>query len=133
MSLGTSALPTTPYWLTLARRVCWSEPEPRRALADLDTLIRQTMDYGCVEDVLALEAQLGRARLCAALLHARPGQVSRGAHATWTLLLGLRSPQQAPPPWPDRCHLHDAYRSARRRRPFRRPRPGATRNGLQSA
>jgi len=78
-----------------ARKYVWwlsgAEVEDRPDLA-----ITQTMELGDYEDVLKLEAALGRERMAKALLRAEPGRFSERSWAYWHYRLGLAQPGRVP-------------------------------------
>jgi hypothetical protein len=79
----------------LARKYVWwltsAEVEARPDLA-----ITQTMELGDYEDVLRLEAALGRERIAQALRRAQAGRFSERSWAYWHYRLGLARPGRVP-------------------------------------
>ncbi len=79
----------------LARKYVWwlsgAEVEARPDLA-----ITQTMELGEYEDVLRLEAALGRERMVQALRRAEAGRFSERSWAYWHYRLGLARPGRVP-------------------------------------
>ena len=79
----------------LARKYLWwlsgAEVEARPDLA-----ITQTMELGDYEDVLRLEAVLGRERFAQALRRAEAGRFSERSWAYWHYRLGLAQPGRVP-------------------------------------
>jgi hypothetical protein len=79
----------------LARKYVWwlsgAEVEARPDLA-----ITQTMELGDYEDVLRLEAALGRERMAQALRRAEAGRFSERSWAYWHYRLGLARPGRVP-------------------------------------
>jgi hypothetical protein len=61
-----------------------------------DLAITQTMELGDYEDVLRLEAALGRERLAQALRRAEAGRFSERSWAYWHYRLGLARPGRVP-------------------------------------
>src|SRR6266705_2983089 len=61
-----------------------------------DLAITQTMELGDYEDVLELEAALGRGRLAQALRRAEAGRFSERSWAYWHYRLGLARPGRVP-------------------------------------
>jgi len=79
----------------LTRKYVWwlsgAEAEARPDLA-----ITQTMELGDYEDVLRLEAALGRERMVQALRRAEAGRFSERSWAYWHYRLGLARPGRVP-------------------------------------
>ena len=93
-------LPATPALLRVARRVVWFK-EPAAALADPVNLLAHAMTYGSVEDIVALEAVVGKAGFREALEQAPPGIFDPRSWAYWNLVCG----RQPTPPMPVRAGL----------------------------
>jgi hypothetical protein len=74
--------------------VWWLSGAEAAAMPDL--AITQTMDLGDYEDVLRLEAALGRERLAQALRRAEAGRFSERSWAYWHYRLGLARPGRVP-------------------------------------
>src|SRR6266705_1361333 len=79
----------------LARKYVWwlsgAEVDARPDLA-----ITQTMELGDYEDVLRLEATLGRERMAQALRRAEAGRFSERSWTYWLYRLGLARPGRVP-------------------------------------
>lgn len=80
-------LPDTPELLWVARRVVWFK-EPAEALKDPAHFLAHVMTYGTVEDLQALEGQVGPEEFEQALDHAPPGVFDPRSWAYWNLKLG---------------------------------------------
>ena len=91
------ALPLTPEFEMVARRVIWFE-EPKQALADPVRFIAYAMTYGTHEDMKVVRSQFSDKDLIEALNHAPPGIFDGRSWAYWNLKLG-RYPA---PPMPQR-------------------------------
>ncbi len=80
---------------SLARKYVWwlsgAEVDARPDLA-----ITQTMELGDYEDVLRLEAALGRGRMAQALRRAEAGRFSERSWTYWHYRLGLARPGRVP-------------------------------------
>jgi hypothetical protein len=87
------SLPATPELLRVARRVVWFK-EPTEALADPLHLLAHAMTYGTIEDIVTLEAVVGKDGFREALEHAPPGIFDARSWAYWNLVHGR---QPAPP------------------------------------
>lgn len=85
----------------LARKYIWWL-SPADAAARPDLAITQVMELGDYDDVLKMEATLGRARLAQALRRAEAGRFSERSWVYWHYRLGLASPRQKVPALPRR-------------------------------
>ena len=86
----------------MARKYVWWL-SPAEAAARRDLAITQVMELGDYDDVLSLEAVLGRARLAQALRRAEAGKFSERSWVYWHYRLGLTLPHQKVPPLPRRA------------------------------
>ena len=91
------SLPATPELLRVARRVVWFK-DPAEALADPLHLLAHAMTYGSIEDIVTLQAVVGKEGFREALEHAPPGIFDARSWAYWNLVHG----RQPTPPLPVR-------------------------------
>jgi hypothetical protein len=70
------SFPTTPELLRVARRVVWFK-DPLEALADPLHLLAHAMTYGTIEDIVTLQAVVGKEGFREALEHAPPAFSTR--------------------------------------------------------
>ena len=89
------SLPATPALLRVAQRVVWFK-EPAAALADPVHLLAHAMTYGSIEDIVALQAVVGKEGFREALEQAPPGIFDPRSWAYWNLVCG-RQPAPAMP------------------------------------
>ena len=94
------SLPATPALLRVARRVVWFK-EPAEALAHPVHLLAHAMTYGSLEDVVALQAVVGKEGFREAREQAPPGVFDPRSWAYWNLVCG----RQPTPPMPLRAGL----------------------------
>jgi hypothetical protein len=81
----------------MARKYVWWLP-PAEALARSGLVVTQVMEMGDYEDVLRVEAALGREALVEALRRAAPGRLSARSWTYWHHRLGLAASGRIPPP-----------------------------------
>lgn len=81
----------------LAKRYVWWLT-PQAALARPSFVVTQVMEMGDYEDVLKLEATLGREALVRALREAEAGRLSERSWIYWHHRLGLAGRRIPPPP-----------------------------------
>lgn len=76
------------------RYIWWSLPgvDP-----DPDRVIAQVMDIGTFDDVRAMEAEVGKAKMQQVLSNARPGWFSPKSWTFWQLVFGLAKFDDIPP------------------------------------
>ena len=95
--------PELPFLQAMARRYCWDMPDPDEgARTAPDRVVRRVMDLGVLEDALALEPTLGRARLVDILRASPPGAMRSRSWWFWHYRLGLADADHDPPPMPIR-------------------------------
>ena len=82
---------------TLAKRYVWWL-SPGEALARRDFIATQVIEMGDYEDVLKLEATLGREALVRALREAEAGRLSERSWIYWHHRLGVAGSRIPPPP-----------------------------------
>ena len=101
------SLPATPELLRVARRVVWYK-DPLEALADPLHLLAHAMTYGTIEDIVTLQAVVGKEGFREALERAPPGIFDARSWAYWNLVHG----RQPAPPLPVRELRSDSSVSA---------------------
>ena len=79
-----------------ARRYAW-DMDAGEALGREDKVILRVMDLGVWEDVLTLEAALGRERLAAVMMAATAGAMRERSWHFWAVRLGLGDGGVSPP------------------------------------
>jgi hypothetical protein len=84
----------------MARKYIWWLPSAQ-AVARPDLVVTQVMEMGDYDDVLRVEAALGRGALVEALRRAEPGRLSARSWTYWHHRLGL-APSGRIPPLPKR-------------------------------
>jgi hypothetical protein len=80
----------------MARKYIWWLPSAE-ALARPDLVVTQVMEMGDYDDVLRVEAALGRGALVEALRRAEPGRLSARSWTYWHHRLGLAPSGRIPP------------------------------------
>jgi len=80
----------------MARKYVWWLP-PGEALARPGLVLTQVMEMGDYDDVLRIEAALGREALADALRRAEPGRLSARSWTYWHHRLGLAPSGRIPP------------------------------------
>ena len=98
-----AAADTDRFLREMARRYVWDQTEAE-ALAAPERTIRWVMDLGVIEDALALEPRLGRARLIEILSTSPPGALRPRSWWFWHYRLGLADAAHDPPPMPIRTY-----------------------------
>ena len=93
----------TPARWRIAGRVWWHGP-PWTVLRNADRYLWAVMDYGSVADVRHTLGDIGEAGWRRALVHARPGLLSKGSYVLWSLFFDTIDPGD---PVPDTAHLRD--------------------------
>ena len=81
----------------MARKYVWWLP-PGEALERPGLVVTQVMEMGDYDDVLRVEAALGRGALAEALRRAEPGRLSARSWTYWHHRLGLARSGRIPPP-----------------------------------
>ena len=84
----------------MAYRYCWDTPDPM--IVAEDRIVRRVMDLGVLDDALALEPTLGRARLIEVLTTTSAGGMRPKSWWFWHYRLGLADAAHDPPPMPAR-------------------------------
>jgi hypothetical protein len=93
-------LPLTPEILNVARRVVWFR-KPEEELADPVHFLAHVMTYGTIEDLITIQAIVGKDEFCEVLEKAPPGIFDARSWAYWNLKCG----RQPAPPLPTRTGL----------------------------
>ena len=96
---GTSSEASSEFIASLGAKYMWW-PAVGAARHSDERIIAQVMDIGSYEDILRLEAVLGRERLAEVMRHAAPGWISARSWDFWRGRLraqaGLEVPERPP-------------------------------------
>jgi hypothetical protein len=96
---STSSHGSAEFIASLAAKYMWWPAVGGRGHGE-DRVLAQVMDIGSYEDILHLEATLGRERLAEVMRHAAPGWISARSWDFWRGRLraqaGLEVPKRAP-------------------------------------
>jgi hypothetical protein len=98
---GTSSETCTELIASLAAKYMWW-PAASASGHSEDRIIAQVMDIGSYEDILRIEAALGRERLAQLMRHAAPGWIGARSWDFWRGRLKAQAGLEVPPHPPRR-------------------------------